>query len=421
MSRITPSTIKAIEECIRDVDNGKCDEACQTNKRASTIHPYIATIKPGIVSCIVKNVAKNGDVIMDPFCGSGTVAVEGSVHGHDVVCSDLNPVATTIQKAKFFTADRGLILKDIGIVREKYAAIDSAPEIHVPNEELWFTRKAVKDLARLKAAMSSASGKNKDLFDAAFSLTVKHASKALDSFNMEWRRPKFGVKKKNDDDVIDYFSGLVNKSVDNLVLGNKKSKITFINADAKDMPVKNGAIDVIITDPPYGSAIDYINGWKAHIDWLENGDHVELKGRQIGGQTSKRSTCNVYVARHPVVKSILAKFPDQSTRRDEKYWCDYANYFNGMEKALKEMSRAAKPGGNMVMRLGDNVATFDGVSTDIPTTDAIIEIARDTGWKLDGSFYRDVDNVKAAGLGMGKWKNGMRRERYMFFTNSKPG
>jgi predicted RNA methylase len=416
----TGKVMDRMRSCIERVDReGFCDEACEVNKKVSSVHPYVATIKPGIVSCILDSLNVDpGATVLDPFCGSGTIAVESAVKGYKAACNDLNPVATAIQRVKFTSPSRASVDADVDRIRGSYAKIKHADEPYVPNVDLWFTPGARKDLARLREAIRVSGGKNKELITAALSMTVKKASKAVDSFNMEWRRPKFGAVK-DDVDVIETFSGIARGAVDKLVLGHAKGSVSITSSDAKHLPMADSSVDVIITDPPYGSAIDYINGWKAQIDWIDGGDHVELKGKQIGGQTSKRSTCNKYVARHPTVKAILALFPDQSRRRDEKYWCDYGNYFDGMEKAMSEMHRVAKPGAKMVMRLGNNVANFNDKLEEIPTTDAIIEIAGTTGWKPVDSFYRDIDNINGASLVMGKWKHGMKRERYMLFTNGK--
>ena len=64
-------------------------------------HPYPARMIPLIAKRIIEKYATHiDDVILDPFCGSGTVLVEAVVHDKHAIGFDINPLAVLIAKTK---------------------------------------------------------------------------------------------------------------------------------------------------------------------------------------------------------------------------------------------------------------------------------------------------------------------------------
>ena len=43
---------------------------------------------------------KEGEVVLDPFCGCGTTLVEAKLHNRKAIGVDLNPIAVLMSKAK---------------------------------------------------------------------------------------------------------------------------------------------------------------------------------------------------------------------------------------------------------------------------------------------------------------------------------
>jgi DNA modification methylase len=71
----------------------------------STLHqisPYIGKMKSTMANALIKEFTNKGDTIYDPFCGSGTIALESWILGRNIIANDLSPYATTITKAKLF-------------------------------------------------------------------------------------------------------------------------------------------------------------------------------------------------------------------------------------------------------------------------------------------------------------------------------
>lgn len=414
------SILGRIEKCIKTVDNGNCGTGCQTTTQLAKIHPYFATFKPGIATCMIDGISDPKDTVLDPFCGSGTTAIEGATHGRNVICSDVNPLASLITRVKLAPVNPDTIHGEVDTIKQRVQKDRSATVQrsipYVKNIDHWFSPEAVRDLARLKYAIEITHNLDtKDFLATAFSRTVKKASKSVDGFDVEYRLPKNG-KIKPSVDVIKTFDTVVDTMLEHVSEKPLIKQVNVLSESVRDLhSIPNESVDAIVTDPPYGAAIDYIHAFKSHINWLELADHLALKEEQIGNRYAKKSICRNYTPKYPTVKKILGLFQGDR-RRDEVYSCDYATYFKYMEDAFQELHRVTRKGGKMIMRLGNNVAGFDGELREIPTTDAVIEIAGGNGWKFGGSFYRGVDNINGASMGMFRWKNKMKRERYMIFT-----
>lgn len=64
--------------------------------------PYIGRMKTSMARSLVDALTTPGDLVVDPFCGSGVVALEAAASGRKVVAGDLNPYAVVLTKAKLF-------------------------------------------------------------------------------------------------------------------------------------------------------------------------------------------------------------------------------------------------------------------------------------------------------------------------------
>lgn len=71
----------------------------------TTLHqlsPYIGKIKSTMAASLVAQFTRNGDTLYDPFCGSGTVALEALIAGRHVAANDSSPYACLLTRSKLF-------------------------------------------------------------------------------------------------------------------------------------------------------------------------------------------------------------------------------------------------------------------------------------------------------------------------------
>ena len=61
-----------------------------------SLHPYPAKFPASVPYQLLKELSKPNDVILDPFCGSGTTLVEGLSFNCNVIGNDINYIALLI-------------------------------------------------------------------------------------------------------------------------------------------------------------------------------------------------------------------------------------------------------------------------------------------------------------------------------------
>jgi len=82
-----------------------CNWAGSALKNESTFHqlsPYIGKTKSSMAASLVSQFTNKGDLVYDPFSGSGTVALEAWAARRRVVANDLSPYANLLTRAKLF-------------------------------------------------------------------------------------------------------------------------------------------------------------------------------------------------------------------------------------------------------------------------------------------------------------------------------
>jgi len=69
------------------------------------MHRYWARKPPNLVRAFIERYSRPGDIVLDPFCGSGVTAVEAVLTGRRVVALDVNPMATFITRMTLVPVD----------------------------------------------------------------------------------------------------------------------------------------------------------------------------------------------------------------------------------------------------------------------------------------------------------------------------
>ncbi len=90
---------------------------------------YPARFAPEFVRSVIAALTSPGDLVLDPFMGAGTTAVEALATGRRFVGCDLNPLATFIGNVKTTPLDSG----DISAIRQWGEVLRSAVNLHEPS------------------------------------------------------------------------------------------------------------------------------------------------------------------------------------------------------------------------------------------------------------------------------------------------
>ncbi len=85
------------------------------------IHKYWARKPHNVVSEYIKHYSKEGNIVLDPFSGSGVTALEAVKAGRKGIAVDINPIANFITYCTAIDCDIDLLLKSFSIVQNKTA------------------------------------------------------------------------------------------------------------------------------------------------------------------------------------------------------------------------------------------------------------------------------------------------------------
>lgn len=82
-----------------------CDWSGSAWQNETTLHqlsPYIGKIKSSMAASLIAQFTREGNVVYDPFSGSGTIALEAWQAKRYVIANDLSPYASLLTRAKLF-------------------------------------------------------------------------------------------------------------------------------------------------------------------------------------------------------------------------------------------------------------------------------------------------------------------------------
>ena len=338
--------------------------------------------------------------LRDPFCGSGTVLLEGVLRGWRVSGADSNPLARLVTRTKLTHVDGDLILDACARVCEEWERVAKSftPVVDV---DYWFTKTVQSQLGSLIAAIDQVSNQNlRQFFRVCVSSCVRKASFAdprlsvpvrVSPGSMQW------VLAQNAN-VVELFQRAVAKNARRLEAfrnvhtgGNSGVRLSV---DARNvgltLPPRED-VDLIITSPPYIGAQKYVRASSLNIGWL--GLAARNKLRPLEESSIGREHYRVCEYAQPCFpENGMALKQLEKIRKTNPLRAHIAgNYLVEMRDALLEMTQRLRPGGTLILVIGNNTV----VGEEFPTSQYVAEIVKSLGLDLKLEL---VDHIRSRGL-----------------------
>jgi SAM-dependent methyltransferase len=298
------------------------------NGRESSLQqlsPYIGKMKSGMAHVLVDLFSRPGEVVLDPFCGSGVVPFEALLAGRHAWANDLNPYAYVLTRGKLEAPpdpDEALRRTEtyLEIVEHDASAIDLDP---VPAwvREFFHPRTLREIIAAFRLFTAE-----KDYFLIACLLGILHHQRpGFLSYPASHLVPYLRTRKFPADtypemyayrDVRSRLLAKVRRAYRRarLPLNWKQREYLVWQQNAMALPIENDAVDAIISSPPYLGALDYARDNRLRLWFLGCESWKEL-------DNSLTASMKVYTPQ--------------------------------MSACLSEMHRVLKPQGYCVLVLGD--------------------------------------------------------------------
>ncbi|HEX5223474.1 MAG TPA: DNA methyltransferase [Verrucomicrobiae bacterium] len=366
-----------------------------------------------------------GDLLLDPFCGTGTTLVEARKHGIGSVGCDAHPFAALVSRVKTnwaldpkllkhhfsrilrrgemlmlkhglasLSLDSKLFQEDEKSVRNGYALTDDEEKLlptgflsHRPLQRLLILRDEID------AELARRAEEYREFFLLSLSAVVANGAG-----NFAFGPEIYRTKPKADYDVLGHFARHTHQMITEL----SKIRATISNparchvvcADARDLAGVPDEISAVITSPPYPNEKDYTRTTRVEsiiVGLLR--DRQSL--RQVKESLLRSNTRNIFVDdvdSHEVTefRSIQAVCRQIERRRIELekdsgferlYHKVVAHYFGGMRRHLRALRPRLRKGARLAYVVGDQLSFL---MVPVATAKLLAEVATAEGYKVTG-------------------------------------
>lgn len=267
------------------------------------IHWFPGNFISQIPEYLIQLLSDSGDVVLDPFCGSGTTGLEAARLGRRGIQGDINRVGVEISAAKLLassTPEIKAILEQfshqfiwdstLSFSDERIAKWDKHPDLR-----RWFHPGTLAQLEHIWAQINAAEFcKYAPVLRTLFSDTLFACA------STDGGKTKTGKTRRHHwgwvaDNVIPTHPVPHNAvamfrdrlfSLLNICSANKRlpsGSVLTIRQDARNLALPDDSVDLIVTSPPYIGMIDYTRANRLYYMWqdwpLDSDRELEIGAR----------------------------------------------------------------------------------------------------------------------------------------------
>jgi DNA modification methylase len=276
------------------------------------MHPYPAKFIPELPRALIQRLSLPGDLIVDPFSGGGTTAVEALRLRRDFYGIDANPVGNLLARAKTAAVGRD----DLSLLRNLEAHLmgmqatelesgEPQWEPEIPNCAKWYDPKVFRALALIRDATAEVSlSAARDLAFAAF----LQAAAKLSYQESETRY----VSRPREIEVLEVPKAVLRELRRVRIQAESRMEnagvtASFIDGDARDptsFELADGAAGAVITSPPYPNTYDYHLYHRFRLFWLGEQPSA-LRRIEVGSHLKNQSLADPIAAYLSDIEAVL--------------------------------------------------------------------------------------------------------------------
>lgn len=372
-----------------------------------SFHRYYGKLIPAIPRAYIREFTEEGDLVFDPFSGSGTTALEAKYLDRNFLGVEINPLSVLISKAKtndysFDKLDTLFTFFETNLIKEK-SDIEANDIPFVINRDHWFKDYVQKDLVRLNRVAEKAiielinkeeEKKYRDLIDGTISAIIKNVSNAdtrhvFPGFSKRMRALE--EQGKNEKDVFSTFLRALKRRIKDIkAVGNHSVNINIIEGDSTNFNAKEyeNSVDLVVTNPPYISSVRYAETLKLELYWMQiiknQTEYSNLSSKIIGNDIiTKKMYSKKYHTNYEFINDII----DAMYLHDPKNARVIYDFFSLMDKVIDNIRIILKSGKYFVMKISDSKIR----KTKIETGYLLTKIAETKGFRLVDVFSDKID------------------------------
>lgn len=382
----------------------------KTYERAGmhSFHRYYGKLIPAIPSAFIKEFTQNGDLVFDPFSGSGTTAVESLINDRNFIGYEINPLAVSIANTKTRKLSSKLLSsyndEIMKLIKSNSYSFDKSDLPYLLNRDHWFKDFVQKDLIIIKKAIDDLFENHivhsddlqdyKQFYLMTLSAIIRNVS------NCDTRHVFPGISKrmraleaegKIHIDVFASFERAIKKRSAYYDVYNTNCSANIIEGDSTkvDLSYLKDSVDLIVTNPPYISSVRYIETMKIEMYWMQYiynaNEYDTLAHKMLGNDKLRKAEYQdlEYTAFEEINNVI-----DEMKDIDQKSAKIIGTFFNQIEQVIERMSYVLKKGGKAVIKISDSKIK----KKKIETGKFMTLIAQKYGFKLYDVFLDEINN-----------------------------
>ncbi len=373
------------------------------------LHEYKGRFNPQVVRFLLNYFGANKRTkVLDPFCGSGTTLVESAIHGVRAVGLDMNPLAVFLSNAKLRALatpateiDSALqsVLKSVK--KSRAARLSTTPEARLRYLANWFPAETLPLLEALRGSVREHAGR-------AEAVLLSLASDLLRDYSLQEPsdlRIRRRICPLPSEPFLDAFAIKADAFLRNLGAAQEVTGLVELDSEAvlddsrelvsavgqKNLPSR---YDLVITSPPYATALPYIDTQRLSLVWLGlcSADEIRRLEAAAVGSREIRDRATDWQQRlaenldglPPRLASLCRKLQTSLSSKDGfrrqatpmliyRYFADMKRVFAGLTKVLNKDAKLA-------FVVGATHTTLSGQRFDIDAPTGLALIAEELGF-----------------------------------------
>lgn len=352
------------------------------------------------------------DLVLDPFCGSGTVALEASVDGATPLICDANPFAALLTAVKTTPYKPEELLKGLDLIVSRKSSGKGVDFVDIVNWQLWYSARVKSELDAISSKITQIDEQSiRDFFRICFASAARRLSNADPLISVPVRQKERDRHSSSVNERIrarqhwlahasamEEFKRVCIDNIRRVTATNQaaphRKPAILVSRDAKNLASVRDAgmkVPLIVTSPPYGSAQKYIRASSLALNWLGLASPRELavlESKSIGREHVSRS--KELVCNRPIGDDF-SEFVQGVRRVNSKRARITELYLDEMHASLSEMSDTLSDDGCAVIVIGNNQVCGSPLRND----DFVRQVLVSAGLELEMSLR---DSIKSRGL-----------------------
>lgn len=421
-NKIVMPTFQVLYESSQENIYGKLlDKNKLPNKRLlrygpHDIHEYRGKFFPQLVKSLINSArTPAAGIVIDPMCGSGTTNCEARSMGMKTIGMDYNPLSVKIAftKTAILEVDPSLLGAEIEIIINNVNKVSPDnidrrwSQSDLAYLKRWFSSQALYEIAQILEYIDNSQN---PIIKSWVQLCLSNVFRDISWQKNSDLRVRKEVTEYEDGTALYRFLNELTRQRDkiipylNILAGNcRLQPFDIREGDARiiDQIMDSwlGECDVLITSPPYATALPYIDTDRLSLvllGLLPRREHRPREFSMIGNreisESQRLELWDLYIERRKILPEEVCSLIDSLGKTNHSDNVGFrrrnlpallAKYFLDMTDILISTNKMLKPNRLAFFIVGNNSTYVNDFKLEIPTNKFLWQIGKKVGWNQE--------------------------------------